>query len=127
VRSPSADPALRRRDAGSVTAELAVGLVGVVLGLALVLSVALTATAQVTAVLGAGAGARAAARGEPGAAVVAAARAVAGADGVVTVRAEGDLVRVVVERRVALPLPGAPALRVRGSAAALAEAGTGGA
>jgi len=109
-----------------VTAELAVGLVGVVLGLALVLSVAVAATAQVTAVLGAGAGARAAARGEGGGQVVAAARAVAGPGGAVSVRTEGDLVRVVVERRVALPLPGRPAVSVRASAAALAEAGTGG-
>ncbi|WP_218123555.1 hypothetical protein [Quadrisphaera sp. DSM 44207] len=113
---------------GSVTAELAVGLVGAVVAVALVLSVGLVAVAQVRAVAGAAAAARAAARGEGADGVAAAARAVAGPDAAVRTStgsggAGGGLVRVVVRRDVALLLPGAPRLAVAGTATALVETG----
>ncbi len=107
-----------------MTAELAIGTVGVVLALAAVLSVAVAAQAQVAVVGAAGAGARAAARGEDTGRVVALAAARAGPGSRVQVgpAAPGGLVEVRVTRHVELLLPGTPALAVRGRASAQVEA-----
>ena len=72
--------AASRRDRGSVTAELAVGLPAVVLLLVALLAVASTAIAQTRCTDAARAGARAAALGEPDGDVAATARRLAGAD-----------------------------------------------
>ncbi len=108
--------------AGSVTAELAVGMVGVVVALAAVLSVATAAQAQVAVESAAAAGARAAARGDGDARVVATATARGGPGSAVRLSAGGaGLVEVRVSRRVRLALPGAPVVTVTGRATAAAE------
>jgi hypothetical protein len=78
---------------------------------------------EVRCVDAARAGARAAARSEPGAVVVAVARAAAPRGARVSVRREGDLVRVRVTARSVGPgrLAGALSVRLRAEAVALAE------
>jgi hypothetical protein len=107
---------------GAVTAELATGLVAVVLALSAVLGVAVVGQGQLRCVDAARAGARAAARGETDAAVRELARRLAGAGAAAAVSRTGDLVTVSVRRPVAVPLPGTPRLVVRASAAVPVEA-----
>lgn len=106
-----------------MTAELAIGMVGVALALAAVLSVGVAAQAQVSVSTAAAAGARAAARGEPVTRVVAIAGARGGPGSDVRVGSAAGLVQVSVQRRVALSLPGAPAVEVTGRASAQVEGG----
>ena len=109
------------RDAGSVTAELGIGLLGVVVVLAAVLATGAVAIEQLRVTDAARAGARAAARAEPPVEVRRLAGAAAGSPVSVQVRPEGDLVRVTVSRPVRLPLPGGPSVLVEASAAVPAE------
>jgi hypothetical protein len=92
---------LRGGERGSVTVELAVGLVGVVLVLALVLTVVSAGVAQLRCVDGARAGARAALAGEPSVTVTEVARRVAGRSAQVTMTTTGGWVQVSVSRPVA--------------------------
>jgi hypothetical protein len=107
---------------GAVTAELATGLVAVVLALSAVLGVTVVGQGQLRCVDAARAGARAAARGETDAAVRDLARRLAGTGAAAAVARSGDLVTVSVRRPVAVPLPGTPRLVVRASAAVPVEA-----
>lgn len=112
-------------EGGAVTAELAVGLVGVVIALSGVLSVAQLSLAHVAVTSGAAAGARAAARGDEAGAVSAAAVARAGPGASATVTGgpggSGGIVVVAVARPVSLLLPGTPSVLVRESASAAVE------
>lgn len=90
------------RDRGSVTAELAIGMVAVVLVLAVLLVTASAAAARMRCLDAARTGARVAALGEPDAAVTAAARRVAGVGAVVTVTRDPPWVEV----RVSASIPG---------------------
>ena len=111
----------RGGDAGSVTAELALGLVTVLLVLAAVLAVGVVGSAQLRCVDAAGAGARAAARGEDAAVVRRLAADVAGQGARVVAARDGGLVRVSVTRRLGLPLPGRPRVTVGATASAQVE------
>ncbi|KUL55122.1 MULTISPECIES: TadE family type IV pilus minor pilin [unclassified Streptomyces] len=115
----------RCRDAGFVTAEAAVVLPTLVLFAMALLWTLLAACAQVQCVDAARAGARAAARQDPEAVAVAAARQAAPRGARVSVRREGDLVRVEVQADA----PGHKALglglRLRSEAVALAEESVG--
>ncbi|MFP5334721.1 MAG: TadE family type IV pilus minor pilin [Actinomycetes bacterium] len=106
---------------GSVTAELAVGLVGLVLVLAAVLGAAAVAVAQVRVTDAARAGARAAARAEPAAVVSDVARRAAGQEVSVRVRRSGGVVHVRVSGAARLALPGRPAVPVTATAAVPVE------
>lgn len=112
----------RRRpavDRGSVTAEAALTVPGLLLFAVMLMWGLAAAAAHIQCVDAARAGARAAARSEPGGAVVAAARA-AGPEGTrVDVRRDGDLWRVRVEAPA--PDPVSWALPLRAEAVALAE------
>lgn len=110
-----------RGHTGSVTAELALGLVTVLLVLGAVLAVGVVAAAQVRCVDAAGAGARAAARGDDPAAVRRLAAHLAGDGARVVTTRDGDLVRVSVTRRVRLPVPGRPRLALGATASARVE------
>lgn len=93
-----------RRDAdadrGTVTAELAIALPGVVLLLVAVLALAAASTAQMRSVDGARAGARSAAIGESDDVVVEVVRTVAGADAEVSIDRSPPWVTVTVRRGV---------------------------
>ncbi|MEV0219905.1 TadE family type IV pilus minor pilin [Streptomyces sp. NPDC050704] len=109
----------RGGDRGFVTAEAAVVLpVLVVFTMALVWAL-LAASAQIQCVDAARAGARAAARQDPPGTVTAVARQTAPSGARVTVRREGDLVRVRVEAKP--PGPDALVLDLDHEAVALAE------
>ena len=109
-------------EGGAVTAELAIGLVGVVIVLSGVLSVAQLSLAHVAVTSGAAAGARAAARGDDPAAVTTAATARAGpGSSATTSGGPGGRVVVEVVRPVALLLPGTPSVPVRERASAVVE------
>ena len=110
-----------RRDRGSVTAELAVGLPAVVLLLVALLAIASTAIAQMRCTDAARAGARAAALGEPDGEVVATARRLAGADASVAVSRSDEWVTVEVSAAVGPGLWGGSPLRARATAVARAE------
>ncbi len=119
-RAVAAGP-VPRRDAGSVTAELAVGLVGVVLVLALVLVGAAAAGARLRCQEAARTGARIAALGSPDADVQDAVRAVAGPDAAVEVVRDPPWVEVRVTGTVAGGwFTGGP-LEVSGSATSWVE------
>lgn len=118
ARGDTSPGALER---GTVTAELAVGLVGIVLVLVAVLSVSSVGRQQVAVLDAAAAGARAAARGEPLPEVTRVADRLAGPGTDVRVAGEGRLVTVVVSRRVTLLLPGRPELTLSGRATYPAE------
>jgi hypothetical protein len=111
----------RRGERGTVTAELAVGLVGMMVVLAAVLGVAAVGLGQLRVVDAARAGARAAARGDPTGEVLAVAHRLAPGASVTASRSD-DLVRVTVTAEVRLLLPGRPDVLVRGSAAVPVEA-----
>ncbi|MEV5980749.1 TadE family type IV pilus minor pilin [Streptomyces sp. NPDC052114] len=108
-------------DRGFVTAEAAVVLPTLVLFTMALLWTLLAASAQIQCVDAARAGARAVARQDPEGVAVAAARQAAPRGASVSVRREGDLVRV----EVAADPPGAKVLglglRLRSEAVALAE------
>ncbi|WP_456788883.1 TadE family type IV pilus minor pilin [Cellulomonas sp. P5_C5] len=110
-----------RRDRGSVTAELAVGLPAVVLLLVALLTVASSAIAQTRCTDAARAGARAAALGEPDAAVTATARRLAGEDASVAVTRGGQWVTVEVSSAVVSGSWGTAGLRARATAVSRVE------
>ncbi len=112
---------VRNREAGSVTAELAIGLLSVTTVLAGLCSVVLVAMAQVRVGDAAAAGARLAARGEGAAHVQAVTLDLAGANSQVSVSPGGSLTTVTVTRSVPLALPGTPSVRVIGTASAVTE------
>ena len=122
MRSPLSDA----RDAGAVTAELAVALTGVVVVLAALLATVSLALAQVRALDAAGAGARAAARGEAEAHVLGLTRRLAGPAARTGVARTASQVTVTVRVPVALPLPGGPAVDVHASATTPFEPQAGG-
>lgn len=95
----------KRRDAGMVTAELAVSLFGVVIVLAMVIFAVGVAATQIRAQEGARAGARAAARGESNAEIR---RVVVGTtEGArVAIRRSGNDIRVEVAMGVRVPIGG---------------------
>ncbi|NUU16081.1 pilus assembly protein TadE [Cellulomonas humilata] len=108
-----------RRDRGSVTAELAVGLPAVVLLLVALLTVASAAVAQTRCTDAARAGARSAALGEADGTVVATARRLAGEGAAVAVSRSEGWVTVTVSDAVG-SWQGTP-LRAHASAVARAE------
>ncbi|MCL2423183.1 MAG: pilus assembly protein TadE [Micrococcales bacterium] len=109
-----------RRDTGSVTAELAIGMVAVATVLLVVLAVAAATVAQVRCVDAARSAARAAALGEDDMSIRATAVHVAGNDATVTTtRADGWITVTVTAPLVAHgPFTG---LRVTGSATGRTE------
>lgn len=107
------------RDAGFVTAEAAVVLPALVLFAMGLLWALLAAGAQIQCIDAARAGARAAARQDPYDAAVAAAEQAAPKGARVTLRREGDLVRVRVEADT--PGPALLALHLHQEAVAMAE------
>lgn len=107
-----------------MTAELAVGLAGVLLVLAALLSAGQVVLAQVRAADAAAAAARAAARGEASAALAAAVERVAGGDAATSSAVAGSQVVVEVQVPIRLLLPGRPRLQVRGRAVADVEGAT---
>jgi hypothetical protein len=108
-------------ESGSVTAELAVGLLGLVLVLGAVVGVPAAGQAQLRCADAARAGAREAARGEGAATVAAVARHLAGPRADVEVTEDGPWVTVAVGLPVDLALPGRPVVLARASATALVE------
>lgn len=108
-------------DRGSVTAELAVGIVSVTLVLVTVLAVGAATTTRLVCLDAARTAARVAALGEPAADAVAAARHVLGwRDADVRLRRDGSWVTVEVDAPFA-GWPGADRMRARASATAWAE------
>ncbi len=110
-----------KREAGSVTAELAIGLLSVTTVLAGLCSVVMVALAQVRVGDAAAAGARLAARGEAATHVQAVTLDLAGTGSRASVSLRGSLTTVTVTRSVPLALPGAPTVRVSGSSSAVTE------
>lgn len=113
-----------RRDQGSVTAEMAVALPGLVLVLAAALWAVTAAGAKVECIDAARAAARAAARGEPLPAVRAAAVKAAPAGAHVALHRDDDLVEVEVSARVRVvgaAVWGMPAVVVHGHVTAAVE------
>lgn len=108
-----------------MTAELAVGLLGLTAVLAGLLSLVVVVLAQVQVHDAAAAAARLAARGEPGARVVAVASDLVGHPAVVEVATGAGTTRVTVRREVALLLPGRPRVEVAGRAVAVTEEAVG--
>lgn len=108
-----------RRDAGYVTAEAAVVLPVLVLFTMGLLWALLAAAMQIQCVDAARAGARSAARQDPHDAAIAAARQAAPRGARITIRREGDLVRVRVTADT--PGPAALVLHLHQEAVALAE------
>ncbi len=109
-----------------MTAELAIGMLGLTTVVAGLLSLGTVVQAQLRVHDAAAAGARLAARGEPADRVRQVASDLAGEGARVGVTAGGDTVGggttvVRVTRSVVLLLPGSPAVRVEGSAAAVTE------
>ncbi|ATL29375.1 TadE family type IV pilus minor pilin [Streptomyces formicae] len=111
----------RLGDRGFVTAEAAVVLPTLVLFTMALVWVLLAASAQIQCVDAARAGARAVARQDPESAAVAAARQAAPGGASVSVRREGDLVRVEVAADAPGPAALGIGLRLRSEAVALAE------
>lgn len=119
-RRPVASPRARRNDRGSVTVEMAVGMIAVVLVLLTALTGVSAAVTHLECVDAARQAARAAARGEAGE-VVGKRAAPAGATVVVTT--DGDLVRATVRSRTR-PLGGlVPRLTLSATAVAQREPG----
>lgn len=121
MRRDGHPPGRRGRERGSVTAELAIGLVALSVVLAALCSVVVVGVAQVRVTDAAAAGARLAARGESAEVVRAAAMRLAGTGATVEVRPDGELTSVSVARSVPLLLPGRPAVRVSSRALAVSE------
>lgn len=113
------------RDRGSVTAETAMALPGLVVVLATAVWVLSAVGAQLRCVDAAAGAARAAARGESPAAIGELARRLAPEGAVVQVQRRGEQVHVTVATQVR-PFPGLgalPALRVDATSVALVEPG----
>ncbi|NLS11008.1 pilus assembly protein TadE [Nesterenkonia sp. MY13] len=87
---------------GSVTAEFALAIPGIILVLLLVLSLGFQSAARVALEDGARAAARELARGETAAAAESIARETAGDDVSVAISAEGEYSRVVLTRQVSV-------------------------
>ncbi|MDC7123486.1 hypothetical protein OMK64_18295 [Cellulomonas fimi] len=109
------------KDAGSVTAELAVGLPVVILLLVVVFAVVGAGLTRAQCLDGARAGARALALGESSAEAVATARRVAGDGSRVRTSRDGEWVTVVVEASVPVGGLRLGPLTARGSASARVE------
>jgi Flp pilus assembly protein TadG len=124
VRSRSGDE--QADEQGAVTAELAIGLLGLTTVLAGLLSLVVVVLAQVQVHDAAAAAARLAARGEPGARVGAVASDLVGHPAAVDVSPGPGTTRVTVRREVALLLPGRPRVEVVGRAEAVTEEVLGG-
>ena len=103
-----------------MTAEFAVLLPAVVVMLAMVLAAASAGVAKLRCIDAARSAARLAARHEPEAAVATAHSAAPGGASV-GLSITGDLVRVRVNARIPLPLPGRPRIEVGARAVALLE------
>ena len=110
-----------RRDRGSVTAELAVGLPAVVLLLVALLTVASSAIAQTRCTDAARAGARAAALGEPDSEVATTSLRLAGAEASIAVSRADGWVTVEVSSPVGPGSWGGSPLRARATAVARVE------
>jgi hypothetical protein len=110
-----------RRERGSVTAELAVGLPVVVLLLVAVLTLAAASTAQMRALDAARAAARALAVGEDEAVARAAALRVGGEDAELALARDGEWVEVTVTRPVGDGWLASAPLRATGEAVAWVE------
>ncbi len=108
-------------DTGSVTAELAVGMVSLVLVLGAVLGVVRAGQAQIACTDAARAAAREVARGADEDRVAQVVTRLAGPDARVTLGRDAEMVRVVVSRPVTLPLPGTPQALVRAVAVGVPE------
>ena len=113
--------AASRRDRGSVTAELAVGLPAVVVVLVALLLVASTAIAQTRCTDAARAGARAAALGESAGSITATVRRLAGAEASIAVSRTDEWVTVEVSSAVGSGSWGGSPLRARATATARVE------
>lgn len=120
--SGTADRRNRRRDRGSVTAEMAAALPVVVLLLIVGLTGVTAVSDKLRCVDAAREAARMAARGEDG---EEAGRRIAPDDATISVRTEGDTVRAVVRVRVRTLGPFLPPLTVEGYAVAAVEPGGG--
>jgi hypothetical protein len=110
-----------RRDGGTVTAELAVALPGVVLLAVALLVAGQAAIGEVRCTDAARAGARLAARGEPASAVLAETIRLAPPGAQVGVSRAGDEVRVEVSSPLGSPAPSWARLTMRASAVASVE------
>jgi len=110
----------RSRDRGSVTAEFAVAMPGVVLLLCVGLSAVSAVMTELECVDAAREAARAAARGDSG---VTAGQRAAPTNATVSVSNDGDTVRATVSAPVAVIGDVLPALRVSGTAVAESEPG----
>ena len=113
-----------RREAGAVTAEIAVAVPALVLLLAVALAAVVSGVDRVRAVDAAHVGARVLARGEPAASAREAAEAVAPDGAEVALAVDGDLVRVRVGvrlpatlRALGVPPPGPVTATARSEAA----------
>ena len=115
-----------RRDGGTVTAELAVALLGLTGVLAGLLSLGTVVQVQLRVHDAAAAAARLAARDEPPGVVSQVAGRLAGDGARVRVGGGAGTTRVTVSRTVRLVLPGAPTVHVEGSAEAVTEVPGGG-
>lgn len=104
-----------------MTAELAIGLLGLTAVLAGLLSLVVVVLAQVQVHDAAAAAARLAARGEPPARVREVASGLVGHPAAVEVAAGGGTTSVAVRRQVELLLPGRPRVEVVGRAEAVTE------
>lgn len=114
-------PGFDASDRGSVTAELAVGLSGVVVLLVVVLVVVGAGLTRAQVLDGARAGARAAALGEPSSVVTDTARRVAGGAARVGVARDGEWVTVTVAAPVPVGGLRLGSFEARGSATARVE------
>ncbi len=122
---PGAEPGT---DRGAVTAELAIGMLGLTTVVAGLLSLGTVVQAQLRVHDAAAAGARLAARGETSDRVRQVAADLGGEGARVGVTTGGGTTGVRVTRSVVLLLPGSPVVPVEGSAVAVtesADAGTG--
>ncbi len=124
-RGSRAGSVTTERAVGSVTAELAVLMPGVLLLLTCLTGVWTVVGAQLRCADAARSAARVLARGQGAADALAAARRDAPAASQVSFAASGAVVRVQVLTRVR-PLPGAPAIALRAAAVAVPERPAGG-
>lgn len=107
-------------DGGAVTAELAIGLLGLTIILACLLSVIRVGVVRLQVQDAASAGARAAARGEAVGVVQTTVATLAG-PATTQLGTDGAFTTVTVRRELGLALPGTPNLTLTASASALTE------
>lgn len=108
-------------EAGTVTAELAIGLTSITIALGAVLSTVSLGAAQLSASGAAHAVARAAARGETAPQARLLGLRLAGEQARVGISRGSEMTQVTVRRRLPLMLPGRPVVTIRASATALTE------